>query len=1248
MTSLCPWRIAIDRGGTFTDVVAYAADGTIVVRKVPSETYVAVGESPSDDRAVAAIRALCGAPESGPISAAFVASVRCGTTVATNALLERRGERSALFVTHGFRDLLTIGSGERPDLFALHVVRPQSLPERVFPVVERALADGTIDVPLDEDALRRAARGARDAGFASAAVVFLHAYRNPAHELRAGEILRAEGFSHVALSHDVAREVKVVPRGSTAAADAYLTPPLRRSLARFRHAFADDVDVRFMQSHGGLCDVAHAVGPRAVLSGPAGGVLAAARVARMGGADAVIGFDMGGTSTDVCRWAGEEELVYETRAGGVCLRVPSLRIETVASGGGSALAFDGRRLRVGPESVGADPGPAGYGRGGAAALTDANALLGRLVPDRFPSCFGRSGDQPFDVGASRIALARLAVSAGLDQHAAAAGFLRVAVERMAQAIRTISVERGHDVRTHALVCFGGAGAQHACALAGALGMQRVLLHPLGSVLSAWGIGGALSSHEEAAAPPGAAETEWDDLARAHADHLADELESRGRERLLAEGVRAECIDVRREIDLAYAGVDHSLTVPLASLSTSRAAFHAKHARLFGFAREGVIVELRSVRVRTLERRNSGGEDALREMRTDERSAPLCPSEPTRPIPTDTVQTGTVQTWFETATGIRPHDTPVFDLDSFATGDTVRGPALVVNSVTTVVVEPGWSARQGASGLLVLTAENITPPAVATTHRDPIFLALFANTFMSIAERMGSVLERVSLSTSIKERLDFSCAVFDADGQLIANAPHIPVHLGAMGESVRAIARARSGRMRAGDAYLTNDPYAGGSHLPDVTAVTPVLVEDGHARFFVGCRAHHADVGGITPGSMPARSATIDEEGVRIHDLRAADAGTFCEDTVRAALLAGPYPTRGVDERLLDLRAQVAANEEGARLLRELAQTHGADVVGAYMAHVLDDGEAAMGEMLGALPTGTRTMEDRLDDGIPLRVAVTVVRTQTGGVSTGKITVDFAGTGPLSAGNLNTPRAVTRAAVLYALRTLVQRDIPLNEGCLRPVTLCIPEGSLLDPKPPAAVVGGNVETSMRLVDLVLGALGVCAAGQGTMNNLAFGRVDDSVRRGGTYYETICGGTGAGPTFRGADAIQSHMTNTRITDPEVFERRWNAVIRRFEIRRGSGGDGAQRGGDGAVREIEFGERVRGGILSERRTAGAFGLKGSGTGAPGRNTLIRDGQRIDLGGCADLALEPGDVLLIETPGGGGYGDVEPGQLRQSSDHA
>jgi 5-oxoprolinase (ATP-hydrolysing) len=1188
------WRVSIDRGGTFTDVVAEHADGRVEVRKVPTDARDA-----ATDGAVEAIRDLVGAGP-GPISASLVREVRCGTTAATNALLERRGERCALLVTRGFADLLTIGTQDRPDIFALHVVRPAQLPDLVLEIDERVLADGTVRTPLDAEEVRRAARAIRSAGIASAAVLFLHAYAHPQHEEAAARILVDEGIAYVVASHDAAREIQAVPRGETTAADAYLTPVLRRSLARFRAAFAPEVDVKFVRSDGGLADAGTARGPAAVLSGPAGGALAVSRVAKSLDLATALGFDMGGTSTDVCRVCPDPELRYETRAAGFRLRVPSLRVHTVAAGGGSVLAFDGRRLLVGPESAGAHPGPAGYGRGGPPTLTDADAVLGRLVPSAFPACFGADGRRAFDVDASRRAIAPLAEAAGMSVEEAAAGFVRVADERVAQAVREESVLRGFDVRTHALVAFGGAGPQHACAVARALGATKVVVPRRSSVLSAWGIATARPAWDRVV--PVLAPLDHGGAIRVR--ELVRECTTGLEAAAAAQGHRA--LRLRATSEMRVRGTDAPLEVLVGEgrLGLLQQAFDKAHRRAYGFPpAPGAPVEIVNVRVRV-------------EVRDD--GAGAVPDTAERRGATGT---GAVLAWFDDAHGqpVR-REVPVLRCDAIVPGDEVEGPALVVDAATTVVVEPGWRLHTHPADCFVVEPVAPAPRARTTRARDPVSLALFANSFMSVAERMGAVLERTSHSTNIKERLDFSCALFDGRGRLVANAPHVPVHLGAMGESVRAVLAARGRDLRDGDCIVTNDPYHGGSHLPDVTVVTPVLVTGGVAAFFVANRAHHADVGGITPGSMPPLSRTIDEEGVRLHDLLLVRDGTLREADVRAALGAGPHPARALDERLFDLRAQAAANHEGARLLREMCDRHGADVVAAYMDHVQDDGAAAMDEVLRALPAGTHVAEDTLDDGTPLRVAVAI--------RNGFAFVDFAGTGPQSPGNLNAPLAVVRAAVLYAFRTLVRRAIPLNEGCLRPLDLQVPAGSLLDPRPPAAVVGGNVETSQRLVDLVLRAVGACAASQGTMNNVTFGT------DAWTYYETLGGGTGAGPAFDGASAVQCHMTNTRITDVEVIERLRPVVVRRFAVRRGSGGDGARRGGDGLVREIEFRAAARGGILSERRVRGAPGLDGGGEGAPGRNTLVRDGAETPLPGRAALDLRPGDVLRIETPGGGGYG--------------
>jgi 5-oxoprolinase (ATP-hydrolysing) len=1185
------WTVSIDRGGTFTDVVLTAIPDRLVTLKVPTDPADATG-----DAAVEAIRRAVGAPDGEAISSRFVRDVRVGTTAATNALLERRGEPCALLVTKGFADLLAIGTQERPSLFALNVVKPRPLTDLVYEIDQRVLGDGTVRTHLDFDAVRNVGLEIRERGIRSAAVVFLHSHAYPDHERVAGLALQAAGVEQVFLSHESAREIQAVPRGETTVADAYLTPVLRRALDRFRSSFAAGVPVKLIRSDGGLSPAQDARGPNAVLSGPAGGALGVARIAKSLRLEAAIGFDMGGTSTDVCRVAPEPDLRYETKIAGLRLRVPSLRVHTVAAGGGSILSFDGRRLRVGPESAGAHPGPAGYGRGGPPTITDANAVLGRFIVDSFPKCFGADGAQPFDVEASRASIRPLADAAGLSLEEMAAGFVRVADELVAQAIREESVLRGYDVRTHALVAFGGAGPQHACAVARALGVTKVVVPRLAGVLSAWGIEGA--QRFEAKLIPGV--RPLDDATFGQA--------------------KREACRARTVLEMRVRGADASLYVvvrPSMDLAELRAAFGDEHRRAYGFApASGHEIEVVSIRVRVVpESGRLPSMRAIREFLHWERLRKLGRS--TRetvlePAP----QFEPAISWFrrvEGADGLVP--TPVVHFDAVPTNGDITGPALVVDAATSIVVEPGWrlAAQRDA---FVLEPTVASPPLRVTAFRDPVTLTLFANRFMSIAERMGAVLERTSHSTNIKERLDFSCALFDAEGRLVANAPHIPVHLGAMGESVRAVAASRGRDLREGDVILTNDPYRGGSHLPDITAVTPVLVDNGRARFWVANRAHHADIGGATPGSMPPLSTSIADEGACVHDLLIVRDGAFHEADVRVAFTA----SRAVEERVADFRAQAASNAEGARLLREACDESGADVVAAYMGHVLDDGAAAMEAMLRTLPPGPHVMEDALDDGTPLRVSIEV--------RDGHAVVDFAGTGPRSRGNLNAPKAVTRAAVLYALRCLIGRDIPLNEGCLRPVEIRIPEGSLLDPAPPDAVVGGNVETSMRIVDLVLGALGACAASQGTMNNVTFGTKDRA------YYETLGGGGGAGPAFDGASAVQLHMTNTRITDVEVLETRQPVVVRSFAIRRGSGGAGAHRGGDGLVREYEFLAPMESGVLSERRARGAFGLAGGERGAPGRNVLVRSGDETELPGRAAFEVGPGDVLRVETPGGGGFG--------------
>jgi len=1445
------WQFYVDRGGTFTDVVARDPSGTLHVQKLLSEDPERYA-----DAALEAMRRALG----GTLDPEQIDVLRMGTTVATNALLERQGARIALLITAGLEDLLRIGTQERPDLFALRIEKPSALAEVVLGVDEEHDASGRVLKRLDCARLRAELLALKAEGIEAIAIAFKHAHLEPSHELAAAEVAREVGFRHVALSHQAGGEIGLLARGDTACADAYLTPALWAYLDRVAGALGAAGPkgplLRFMKSSGGLAAASDFSGKDAILSGPAGGVVGAQSVAEGAGLERVIAFDMGGTSTDVSRIDLREgpERVYERTIAGVRLQAPSLAVHTIAAGGGSRIGFDGRRLQVGPESAGAFPGPVCYRRpGGVLSVTDANAVLGRVQPAHFPACFGDEGDAPLDAEASRAAFEALLAEvqtaaregggeAPATLEALAAGCVRIANEAMAGAIREISVAKGHDLDDYSLVSFGGAGAQHACAVAATLGIERVLVPQRSGVLSAWGIGLAPLTQTGLRSflqPLQTSVTEREEAFRA--------LEKVGRKSLMAQGVKPKGLHFRRSADLRYAGVDATITVPEPppeSTASWGETFARAHRRLYGFDRPDHPIEIKTLRVETV------GERAKKKRQRKRKPAPdaLAPGAPL----------GEASVWFERLSpsgqrSLAAESTPIYDRTQLAPGTAFSGPALIAEAGATVVVLPGWSVRvdrqeqlvlerlkveaeasadaallegldpeeveawselcrcmledvpsldaeawegllaqaeameipapaaehlarataselgtllpepstaggsplagvdeelleawselcrcmledvpsldaeawggllsqaeamelslpvaehvaracaddlgvvvptasgddptagvdedlieafdelcrcllegvaalddEGWSGLLA-QAEGMELPLAAARARarlaadelgvslpagaaprteeaprerlehleapDPVQLEIMANLFSSIAEQMGATLRRVSLSVNIKERLDFSCAVFDAGAGLVANAPHIPVHLGAMAESVRALQASRGSDLRPGDVLLSNDPFHGGSHLPDVTLVTPVF-HGGRLVFFCANRGHHADVGGIVPGSMPANSRSIDEEGVRLHDVLVVREGRFLRDELRELLLAGPHPVRGVEERLADLEAQVAANAQGARLLGELVRRYGVSAVVAYMGHVQRDAAAAMREAIAALPDGVHAYEDYLDEGA--RIAVQIE------VSGDEARIDFSGTDPQLPGNLNAPRAVVLAAVLYVFRTLTTRPIPLNSGCFEPLTLVIPAGSLLDPQPPAAVVGGNVETSQRIVDVLYGALGALGAAQGTMNNLTFGREDLG------YYETICGGAGAGFGFEGASAVHTHMTNTRITDPEVLERRFPVRLRRFAIREGSGGAGCWRGGEGAIRELEFTAPVSATILSERRAIGPPGAHGAGSGGEGRNTLIRQGRERQLPGKVQLELQTGDRLRLETPGGGGY-DPSPSQ--------
>jgi 5-oxoprolinase (ATP-hydrolysing) len=1191
----------IDRGGTFTDVIGHADDGSEVSLKLLSA-------SPAyEDAAVEAMRRILEVPAGAPFPAGRVSAIKMGTTVATNALLERRGAKTLFVTTEGFADALVIGDQARPELFALNIDKPPPLYAGVVEAAGRRAADGSEVARLDVAALQAKLEAAVADGFTSAAIAFLHADLDPAHEVAAGEIARAAGFQFVALSSDVSPLPRFVPRAETTVADAYLTPVLQAYVRRVADAVAG-APLYFMTSAGGLVAAEAFRGRDAVVSGPAGGVVGVARTAAEAGAQAALGFDMGGTSTDVCRFAGTLERRDSARVAGVRLRSPMLDVETVAAGGGSILAFDGMRARAGPASAGADPGPACYGRGGPAAVTDANLVLGRLDPRFFPSVFGPRGDAPLDPEASRARLAELAQAMSAESvEAAAEGFVAVAVEQMAQAIRRISTERGFDPRDHALVTFGGAAGQVACQTAEALGVSEVLCPRYGSVLSAWGIGQAqvTALRQSGVEAPLSA----DGLARAETALASAEAEARAD--MAAQG--AETAEVRRTLRLRYDGADAELPVAMADAVRARADFEAAHQRLFGFVEEGRGILIATVEAEAVSRAAHPGEGR------DPSGAGTPMADPEGPHSglgpglrrDERMRMYALGAW---------RDAPIVAADALTALD---GPALVVRADTQIAVLPGWRATLGDNGLIRLARTAASARlAIALDRPDPVTLELFNRRFMGVAEAMGAALERTAHSVNIKERLDFSCALFDADGGLVANAPHMPVHLGSMGASVRAV-RDRHTELKPGQAFALNNPYAGGTHLPDITVVMPVFMAetDRQPSFYVAARGHHADVGGVQPGSMPPFSRTIDEEGVLLDALPIMEGGRFLDAQVRAALATRPFPARAPDRNLADLKAQVAACQAGAAAVADMIRLHGAEAVARYMGFVQENAAEAVRRAVGRLSDGEARVP--MDGGGEI-----VVRTTVDAVAR-EATLDFTASAGQLDSNFNAPSAIVDAAALYVFRTLVDDDIPLNAGCLEPLRILTREGSMLAPRPPAAVVAGNVETSQHVVDALYSALGVMANGQGSMNNFTFG---DETRQ---YYETICGGAGATATRDGASAVHTHMTNSRLTDPEILERRFPVRVEAFAARKGSGGAGARRGGDGAVRRIRFLAPMEAALLSSRREHAPQGLAGGGPGLPGRQRLIAaSGQVSELPGCFSVTVQLGDTIEIETPGGGGFG--------------
>ncbi|MFD4035238.1 hydantoinase B/oxoprolinase family protein [Streptomyces sp. NPDC058637] len=1197
------WEFWIDRGGTFTDVVGRDPGGHLVTRKLLSHD-----PDRYRDAAVAGIRMLLGLGPRDPVPADRVAGVKMGTTVATNALLERRGEPTVLVITEGFRDALRIAYQNRPRLFDRRILLPEAVYDRVIEVPERIDAQGRTVKPLDRTAVARRLGEAWAQGIRSAAIVLMHGYRHPGHERTVAEAAREAGFTQVSCSHEVSPLIRLVPRGDTTVVDAYLSPILRRYVEEVA-AELSGIRLMFMQSNGGLREAAHFRGKDAVLSGPAGGVVGMVRTSGQAGHDRVIGFDMGGTSTDVSHYAGEFERELGTQVAGVRMRAPMMSIHTVAAGGGSVLHFDGRRYRVGPDSAGADPGPACYRRGGPLTVTDANVMLGRIRPAHFPAVFGPDGDLPLDEDTVRErfeALAReVATATGQHRTAAetAAGFLEIAVLNMANAVKKISVQRGHDITRYALTSFGGAGGQHACAVADALGIGTVLVPPLAGVLSAYGIGLA----DATAMREQSVEAELHEETRTRVGELCDDLAERTRAELRADRIPDPAIGTRARVLLRYAGTDASLPVGLGTVAAMTDAFTAAHRTRYGFTMDKPLV----AEAVTVEATGKAGPHAPHR-------AGGASGDGTPPEPLATVRTFTGGRWQDTGLHRRGELRPE---------DTVTGPAVVAEDDATTVVDPGWQATAGPAGHLVLHRVSPRPGRTAVgTRVDPVMLEVFNNLFMSIAEQMGVRLESTAHSVNIKERLDFSCALFDADGNLVANAPHIPVHLGSMGESIKEVLRRNADALRPGDVYAVNDPYHGGTHLPDVTVVTPVFdePEDGQEprlRFLVASRGHHAEIGGITPGSMPAFSRTIHEEGVLFDNWLLVRDGELREAETWELLTTAAYPSRDPGTNLADLRAQIAANEKGIAELRRMTGQFGQDVVEAYMGHVQDNAEESVRRIVAGLDDGTCRYET--DNGAVIEVTVTVDRTARSAV------LDFAGTSAQQPGNFNAPKSVVMAAVLYVFRTLVAEDIPLNSGCLKPLDIRVPEGSMLAPVHPAATVAGNVETSQAVTGALYAALGVQAEGSGTMNNLTFG--NDRVQ----YYETVASGSGAGDGFDGTDAVQTHMTNSRLTDPEILELRYPVLLESFGVRPDSGGTGRWHGGRGTERRIRFLEPVTVALLSGHRRVAPYGMAGGGPGALGDQHVERaDGTVTPLNGCDTADLDTGDVLVLRTPGGGGYG--------------
>ncbi|MCD4808062.1 MAG: hydantoinase B/oxoprolinase family protein [Methanococcoides sp.] len=1194
------WQFWIDRGGTFTDVIGRSPNGKTLTHKLLSEN-----PEHYEDAAIEGIRQMLDLGEDEQLPTEDIECIKMGTTVGTNALLERKGENFALVVTKGFRDALRIGYQNRPDIFALDIKLPEVLYKSVIEAEERYNSNGEELVPLNEDRLRKDLKELHDSGIYSLAVALMHSYRYPAHELAIEKVAKEIGFTHISLSHKISPLIKIIGRGETTMVDGYLSPVLKRYVDRIHSVLrsnGDETSLLFMQSNGGLTQAASFRGKDSILSGPAGGIVGAATVSAVAGFKEIISFDMGGTSTDVAHYNGEYERSFENEIDGIHLYSPMMHIHTVAAGGGSILHYENGRFQVGPDSAGSEPGPACYRKGGPLTVTDCNVMLGKIIPEYFPQVFGDSGILPLDTGTVHTKFEEMAsiISKGsgksISPEDVAEGFLTVAVENMGNAIKKISTQRGYDLKSYALCCFGGAGAQHACLVADSLGMSTIFIHPYAGVLSAYGMGLA----DQRMILERSVEKDLNDDTIEQMQELFIEMENEGYLSMQEQGVSPDRLITKRKMHVRYSGTDTPMEIEFGSMKDINQRFFEAHKKRFGFVMEKeLVVSAASVEM-------IGANEAYierKEMGTAGNGSKPC---------------GTIQMY----TDGRYHTANVYERCCLDTENSVTGPALIIEDNTTIIVEPLWKADITAHGNIVLTRTMPPREHVALgTEVDPIMLEVFNNRFMSIAQQMGYSLQNTAYSVNIKERLDFSCAIFDHEGNLIANAPHIPVHLGSMEESIKAVIENRKGRMNEKDAYMLNSPYAGGTHLPDITVVSPVFCGSDEVQFYVASRGHHADIGGISPGSMPPKSRSIFEEGILIDDLKLMDRGHFREAEITELLISGEYPVRNYHQNIADLRAQVAANEKGIQQLEQMVEKYSLPTVMAYMQHVQDNAEEAVRKVIEVLHDGEFTY--KLDDDSHIHANIKIDKNER------SATIDLTGTSPQQDNNFNAPASVCKAAVLYVFRTLVKDNIPLNAGCLKPLNIIIPEGCLLNPAYPAAVVAGNVETSQYIVDTLYGALGIMAASQGTMNNFTFGNQEFQ------YYETICGGSGAGDGFNGTDAVQTHMTNSRMTDPEVLELRFPVLLEEYSIRKGSGGEGEYCGGNGVVRKVRFLEEMKAAIISSHRKYPPFGSKGGSEGECGKNLVVRkDGRTQELEPTAEVDMEEGDVFVIETPGGGGFG--------------